>query len=131
MGDLESASVGRRRRLVIAAITDCDPHGIDIALTYERGSRSLRHEPNARVSNLEWLGLELTGIAPTTPCEQTPPSMREAEQQTFDRALMPLSLLDDKKARVMLAKLVKWYKETDPESSTGRNLLRMRCVAHG
>ncbi|KAI0835180.1 DNA topoisomerase IV, alpha subunit [Hypoxylon sp. FL0890] len=40
----------------IHALVDFDPSGIDIMLTYKRGSRSLGHEENVTVPGLSWLG---------------------------------------------------------------------------
>ncbi|OTA81197.1 hypothetical protein M434DRAFT_401441 [Hypoxylon sp. CO27-5] len=40
----------------IHALVDFDPSGIDIMLTYKRGSRSLGHEENVTVPGITWLG---------------------------------------------------------------------------
>ncbi|KAI0110527.1 DNA topoisomerase IV, alpha subunit [Hypoxylon sp. NC0597] len=40
----------------INALVDFDPSGIDIMLTYKRGSRSLGHEENVTVPEILWLG---------------------------------------------------------------------------
>lgn len=51
-----------RPTLPILCVVDCDPHGIDIMRTYKYGSRSLSHEENATVPDLQWLGVKMEDI---------------------------------------------------------------------
>lgn len=46
----------------IYALVDFDPSGIEIMLTYKRGSRSLRHELNVTIPELSWLGPKIGDI---------------------------------------------------------------------
>ncbi|OTA68026.1 DNA topoisomerase IV, alpha subunit [Hypoxylon sp. EC38] len=48
--------------LPIHGLVDFDPSGIDIVLTYKRGSRSLGHEENVTVPGISWLGLKSCDI---------------------------------------------------------------------
>ncbi|KAI1404960.1 DNA topoisomerase IV, alpha subunit [Hypoxylon fuscum] len=69
-------------QIPIYALVDFDPSGIDIMLTYKRGSQSLGHEENVTVPSLTWLGpkscdvLNLTQgrLTATYSSQEDPPS---------------------------------------------------------
>ncbi|KAI2465197.1 DNA topoisomerase IV, alpha subunit [Annulohypoxylon bovei var. microspora] len=123
----------------IHALVDFDPSGIDIMLTYKRGSRSLSHEENITTPGLSWLGpkgCDILGytnhlpsvVNPCSPC-QTPPSSDEASTPP-PSALMSstrpvevfshLTILDRRKAMNLLCSL-------DEESDENTNENGLIC----
>ncbi|KAI0449421.1 Spo11/DNA topoisomerase VI subunit A [Xylaria acuta] len=48
--------------LPMYGLVDFDPDGVKIMLTYKNGSRSLRHEENATLSQLLWIGLRSNDV---------------------------------------------------------------------
>ncbi|KAI1440201.1 DNA topoisomerase IV, alpha subunit [Annulohypoxylon stygium] len=61
----------------IYALVDFDPSGIDIMLTYKRGSRSLSHEENVTAPRLSWLGPKSSDILGQI---NEPPSLRDTSK---------------------------------------------------
>ncbi|KAI0376503.1 DNA topoisomerase IV, alpha subunit [Hypomontagnella monticulosa] len=70
-------------QIPIHAVVDFDPSGIDIMLTYKRGSRSLSHEENVTIPSLTWLGPKSCDILghvhheQSSQAELTPPPSHE------------------------------------------------------
>lgn len=82
-----------RPHMPILGIVDCDPHGIEIMRTYKYGSQSLRHEENARVPGLQWLGVKMDDILsasrPTTGEDGSQSSLAHSSlsrQSSFDHS---------------------------------------------
>ena len=102
---------------------DFDPSGIDIMLTYKRGSRSLSHEENITTPRLSWLGpksedvvghaghrLSPANLSQARHCPiSTPPSTSSASSV---EVLSSLTVLDRRKAVNLLSRLAK---ESDGE----------------
>ncbi|KAI0157961.1 DNA topoisomerase IV, alpha subunit [Hypoxylon sp. FL1284] len=117
-------------RVPVHALVDFDPSGIDIMLTYKRGSQSLGHEENVTVPRLTWLGPKSSDVlgrtryhlslASSSPDDQslavTPPSSQDARPSatrpshvlsanTFEVA-SSLTMYDRRKATKLLSKLL-------------------------
>ncbi|KAI1760196.1 DNA topoisomerase IV, alpha subunit [Hypoxylon sp. FL1150] len=123
----------------IHALVDFDPSGIDIMLTYKRGSQSLRHEQNVTVPRLAWLGpkscdvlgrtrhhLSLTILSQRNQSFiVTPPCSRDARPSairpnhvlsanSFEVA-SPLTAFDRRKAASLLSRLRDQHSNDDNE----------------
>lgn len=64
----------------IYALVDFDPSGIDIMLTYKRGSRSLGHEDNVTIPRLTWLGPKSCDVLGRTRYHLSLTSSSQADQ---------------------------------------------------
>ncbi|KAI1391641.1 DNA topoisomerase IV, alpha subunit [Hypoxylon trugodes] len=89
----------------IFALVDFDPSGIDIMLTYKRGSRSLGHEENVTVPGLSWLGPKSCDVldyayyrnpidSPSQPNISTPPSSQESSSSSHSSHTLSADALD-------------------------------------
>ncbi|KAI1414443.1 DNA topoisomerase IV, alpha subunit [Hypoxylon sp. FL1857] len=136
----------------IHALVDFDPSGIDIMLTYKRGSRSLDHEENVTVPGLSWLGPKSYDIldhdhrndlaAHSTQLRQTftitPPSSQGSllSPSAFGYALSTnplevsshLTTLDRRKATNLLSKLDKGHDESADEMELVHELQLMMML---
>ncbi|KAI1099572.1 DNA topoisomerase IV, alpha subunit [Jackrogersella minutella] len=118
-------------RIPIHALVDFDPSGIDIMLTYKRGSLSLSHEENITAPGISWLGPKSCDILGHTrsqlsladgfPTSQsfafTPPSSQEVSASSSPsmspvEVFSHLTTLDRRKAINLLCRL-------DDESDEG------------
>lgn len=72
----------------IMALVDADPYGIDIALTYKYGSKSMKHQNEGLAARrVQWMGVSTADIL----------------EMGIDRdALLPITVHDQKKASSML-----------------------------
>lgn len=66
-----------RPLMPILGVFDCDPHGIEIMRIYKYGSLRLRHEENARVPGLRWLGVKMEDVV-----QACPPAINEDGSQS-------------------------------------------------
>ncbi|XDG01593.1 hypothetical protein ABKA04_001208 [Annulohypoxylon sp. FPYF3050] len=110
----------------IYALVDFDPSGIDIMLTYKRGSRSLSHEENITAPGLSWLGPKSSDVLGQI---NGPPSLRDTSKarQSFTsppsapipsanpiEAFSQLTTLDRRKAMDLLSRLTR---ESDEDTN--------------
>ncbi|KAI1455196.1 DNA topoisomerase IV, alpha subunit [Annulohypoxylon moriforme] len=122
----------------INALVDFDPSGIDIMLTYKRGSRGLSHEDNITAPRLSWLGpkgcdiightrryrpVEDPSQAHQSPVFTSPSSQEALIPRPFSPTLATspaevfsnLTILDRRKAMNLLSRLIE---ENDENTST-------------
>ncbi|KAI1176071.1 Spo11/DNA topoisomerase VI subunit A [Nemania sp. FL0916] len=76
--------------LPIYGLVDFDPDGIKIMLTYKHGSQSLRHEENATLHRLAWIGPRSSDVFGDD--HRRPLSADLNPMSTFDHSLQPFSL---------------------------------------
>ena len=77
--------------LPIHLLVDFDPYGIHILRTYKYGSRSLRHERNANVSHIRWLGIRSEDLLGRTEGTDLP----SRPGQTLTKQMTPLQTNGD------------------------------------
>ncbi|KAI1435943.1 Spo11/DNA topoisomerase VI subunit A [Xylaria sp. CBS 124048] len=98
-------------QLPMYALVDFDPDGISIMLTYKNGSRMLRHEENATLNRLQWIGPRSSDIVGCGSGDLPPSGPLNSRQLALpppgpDKTTMPLKSRDRKLAVRLLTTTV-------------------------